>query len=38
MSMDRRKFLKMAGIAGIGLGLGSDFILMSPAEASSGKG
>ncbi|UCH45181.1 MAG: 4Fe-4S dicluster domain-containing protein [Nitrospiraceae bacterium] len=36
--MDRRKFLKMAGIAGIGLGLGSDFILMSPAEASSGKG
>jgi Fe-S-cluster-containing dehydrogenase component len=38
MNIDRRKFLKMAGLAGIGLSIGPDFILMSPAEASSGHG
>ncbi|MBC8413868.1 MAG: 4Fe-4S dicluster domain-containing protein [Nitrospira sp.] len=38
MSVDRRKFLKIAGLASLGLALNpSDFILMSPAEASSGK-
>jgi molybdopterin-containing oxidoreductase family iron-sulfur binding subunit len=38
MSMDRRKFLKLLGLAGVGLGIGSDFVQMSPAEASSGHG
>ena len=37
MSMNRRKFLKIAGLTGLGLSLNSkDFLLMSPAEASGG--
>ena len=37
MSINRRKFLKIAGLTGLGLSLSAkDFILMSPAEASSG--
>jgi Fe-S-cluster-containing dehydrogenase component len=37
MSMDRRKFLKIAGLAGLGLSFSAkDFVLMSPVEASEG--
>ena len=37
MSINRRKFLKIAGLTGLGLSLSAkDFILMSPAEASGG--